>query len=218
VGVALQENRWEHSSFAVPLLGLLSHGLGSWIAQAEQLGKCSALPSPIRKGCAKEIEMVKRTQSLGSGSLWRGVAPYSERRVRARESPKQELQSKEAGMSDARPDQLTAKHQSVLNILNQPEVQLRILHVQDNKLVIRGHAKIKADSNKAWDPINLVDKNNQQHLMAEITYAAELAAAASASQTRTFTVKAGDSFLQLLKPTPPMPLNTPQSSRPTGTN
>ena len=102
-------------------------------------------------------------------------------------------------MSDARLDQLKAKYQSVLNIMNQLGVQLQNLHVQDNKLAIRGHAKTKADSNKVWDQIKLVDKDYQQDLMAEITYAAELAAAASASQTRTYTVKAGDTLSAIAK-------------------
>lgn len=103
-------------------------------------------------------------------------------------------------MSDARLDQLKAKYQSVLNIMNQMGVQLQNLHVQDNKLVIRGHAKTKPDSNKVWDQIKLVDKNYEQDLMAEITYAAEAAAAvAAASQTRTYTVKAGDTLSAIAK-------------------
>lgn len=104
-------------------------------------------------------------------------------------------------MSQQQLDQLKAKYQSVLNSMSQLGVQLQNVHVQDNKLVIRGQAKTKADSNKVWDQIKLVDKNYQQDLMAEITYAAEAAAAAApqSSQTRTYTVKAGDTLSGIAK-------------------
>ena len=46
--------------------------------------------------------------------------------------------------------------------MSQLGVQFQNLHVQDKKLVIRGHAKTKADSNKVWDQIKLVDQNYQQ--------------------------------------------------------
>src|SRR5262245_29435738 len=104
-------------------------------------------------------------------------------------------------MADQRLDQLKAKYQSVLNLMNQLEVRLLNLHVQDNKLVVRGQAKTKADSNKVWDQIKLVDKNYQQDLMAEITYAAEAAAAAApqAPAPKTYTVKAGDTLSKIAK-------------------
>jgi nucleoid-associated protein YgaU len=103
-------------------------------------------------------------------------------------------------MADQRLDQLKAKYQSVLNLMNQLEVRLLNIHVQDNKLVLRGQAKTKADSNKVWDQIKLVDKNYQQELMAEITYAAEAAAAApEAAAARTYTVKAGDTLSKIAK-------------------
>jgi len=54
-------------------------------------------------------------------------------------------------MPDQRLEQLKAKYQSVLNLINQLGVQLQNLHVQDNKLFLKGQAKTKADSNKVWD-------------------------------------------------------------------
>jgi LysM repeat protein len=105
-------------------------------------------------------------------------------------------------MSDQRLEQLKSKYQSVLNLMNQLQVQLQNLHVQDNKLVLRGHAKTHADSNKVWDQIKLVDRNYQQDLMAEITYAAEASAAAAAapqSTARTYIVKAGDTLSKIAK-------------------
>ena len=105
-------------------------------------------------------------------------------------------------MSDQRLEQPKSKYQSVLNLMNQLGVQLQNLHVQDNKLVLRGRAKTNTDSNKVWDQIKLVDRNFQQDLMAELTYAAEASAAAAAAPqggSRTYTVKAGDSLSKIAK-------------------
>ena len=79
-------------------------------------------------------------------------------------------------------------------------MQLQNVHVQDNKLVLRGRAKTNSDSNKVWDQIKLVDRNYPQDLMAEITYAATAAAAAAPQGApRTYTVKAGDSLSKIAK-------------------
>ena len=107
-------------------------------------------------------------------------------------------------MSQAQLDQLKAKYQSVLNLMSQLGVQLQNLHVQDNKLVIRGQAQTKSVSNKIWDQIKLVNRDFGQDLMAEITYATDdLAAAAAAvaggTQTRSYTVKAGDTLSKIAK-------------------
>jgi LysM repeat protein len=108
-------------------------------------------------------------------------------------------------MSQAQLDQLKAKYQSVLNLMSQLGVQLQNLHVQDNKLVIRGQAQTKSVSNKIWDQIKLVNQDFGQDLMAEITYATDdLAAAAAAAapggtQTRSYTVKAGDTLSKIAK-------------------
>jgi LysM repeat protein len=108
-------------------------------------------------------------------------------------------------MSQAQLDQLKAKYQSVLNLISQLGVQLQNLHVQDNKLVIRAQAQTKSVSNKIWDQIKLVNRDYGQDLMAEITYATDdLAAAAAAAasggtQTRSYTVKAGDTLSKIAK-------------------
>lgn len=108
-------------------------------------------------------------------------------------------------MSQAQLDQLKTKYQSVLNLMSQLGVQLQNLHVQDNKLVIRGQAQTKSISNKIWDQIKLVNRDYGQDLMAEITYLTDdLAAAAAATAsggtpTRSYTVKAGDSLSKIAK-------------------
>jgi nucleoid-associated protein YgaU len=107
-------------------------------------------------------------------------------------------------MPEQQLEQLKSKYQSVLNLMNQLGVQLLNLHIQDNKLVLRGRAKTNADSNKVWDQIKLVDKNYQQDLAAEITYATEAtatsaAAAPQSSPVRSYIVKAGDTLSKIAK-------------------
>jgi LysM repeat protein len=106
-------------------------------------------------------------------------------------------------MTDAKLDQLKLKYQSVLNMMNDLKVQLKNLHVQDNKLVIRGVAKTKDDSNKVWNQIKLVDKNYAQDLMAEITFLSEAPAskpAAPAAQPKKIHVVApGDTLSKIAK-------------------
>jgi hypothetical protein len=65
--------------------------------------------------------------------------------------------------------------------MSQLGVQIQNLHVQDNKRFVNMQ-KTKADSNKVWDQIKLVDKNCQQDLMAEITYAAEAVCSGSSAE------------------------------------
>jgi len=97
-------------------------------------------------------------------------------------------------------DQLKGKYQSVLNLMNQLGARLQNVHLQDNKLFLKGIAKTKADSNRIWDQIKLIDKNYSQDLMAEITYDTEAPASQPASQTaKTYTVKAGDTLSKIAK-------------------
>ena len=53
--------------------------------------------------------------------------------------------------------ELKMKYQSVLNAIEQQQVQLQNLHVQDNKLFIKGTAPSAEAKNKIWDQIKLVD-------------------------------------------------------------
>lgn len=102
-------------------------------------------------------------------------------------------------MAEVTLDQLKLKYQSVLNLMNTLGVQLQNLHVQDNKLVIRGVAKTKDDVNKVWNQIKLVEKNYKLDLMVEITFLSD--APAPKPQTtptlRIHKVVAGDTLSKI---------------------
>jgi nucleoid-associated protein YgaU len=100
-------------------------------------------------------------------------------------------------------DKLKLKYQSVLNTIDQQQIQLQNLHVQDNKLFIKGIAPSQDAVNKIWDQIKLVDQNYQSDLTAEFNVDQSRAMGAAAgggqSQGQTYTVKPGDNLSKIAK-------------------
>ncbi len=103
-------------------------------------------------------------------------------------------------------EQLKLKYQAVLNTIQQTGVRLENLHVQDNKLFIRGEAPSQEVKNRVWDQIKLVDPSYND-LTADITVAA---GAGPATQTagagvgggqaqRTYTVQSGDTLSKIAR-------------------
>ncbi len=106
--------------------------------------------------------------------------------------------------ADQRFNELKLKYQSVLNEIERDQVRLQNLHVQDNKLYIKGTAPSDDAKNKVWEQIKLVDSNNSNDLIADINVDSSqtMAAAAGGGQGQggqTYTVKAGDSLSKISK-------------------
>jgi nucleoid-associated protein YgaU len=104
-------------------------------------------------------------------------------------------------MSEEKLAQLKTKYQAVLNLMTKLGVQLKNLHVQNDKLVIRGEAKTKDDSNKVWEQIKLIDPKYANDLMAEITFLSDAAPAAAPAKpaVKIHTVKAGETLSAIAK-------------------
>lgn len=100
-------------------------------------------------------------------------------------------------MTDPKLDQLKLKYQSVLNLMDTLKVQLKNLHVHEDKLVIRGEAKTKDDVNKVWNQIKLVEKDYKQDLMAEIKSLSDAPAAMATPAPRLHKVVAGDTLSKI---------------------
>ena len=99
---------------------------------------------------------------------------------------------------------LKVKYQSVLNIIEQQDVRLANLHVQDNKLFIKGTAPSEDVKNKVWEQIKLVDTNYTNDLTADIEAGAGKALGAAAdggvgAGGQTYTVKSGDTLSKISK-------------------
>ena len=99
-------------------------------------------------------------------------------------------------------NELKQKYQSVLNAADQAHIQFHNLHVQDDKLFIKGTAPSEEAKNKLWDQIKLVNPNTDD-INVEISVdqsRAQAATAGGGSQgAQTYTVKSGDTLSKISK-------------------
>ena len=98
-------------------------------------------------------------------------------------------------------DELKEKYQPVLNLADQQNVRFSNLHVQDNKLFIRGVAPSEDAKNKFWDQIKLVNPNHDD-ITADISLddrRAMRAVAVGGQATETYSVKSGDTLSKISK-------------------
>jgi hypothetical protein len=107
-------------------------------------------------------------------------------------------------------EELKQKYQSVLNLIQQENVQLSNLHVQADKLFLRGTAPSEEVKNRVWDQIKLVNPKYDD-IIADLTVqpqAAQAAVAGAPSQTgvaprgesgqdQTYMVQPGDSLSRI---------------------
>ncbi len=99
-------------------------------------------------------------------------------------------------------DGLKQKYQTVLNAADQLHVQFQNLHVQDDKLFIKGIAPSEDAKNKFWDQIKLVNPNYDD-ITADITVDESRAQGASvgggSQANQTYAVKSGDTLSKISK-------------------
>lgn len=97
-------------------------------------------------------------------------------------------------------EELKQKYGSVLRTIEQTGVRLSNLHVENNKLFIKGTAPSEEVKNKLWDQIKLVDPNYSD-LTADITAEPQTRASAAAPSAggETYTVKPGDTLSKISK-------------------
>jgi len=98
-------------------------------------------------------------------------------------------------------NELKQKYQTVLTTADQQHVQFQNLHVQDNKLFIKGTAPTEEAKSKFWEQIKLVSPN-QDDVTADITVDSSRAVGAAvggAQGGQTYTVKSGDTLSVISK-------------------
>ena len=107
-------------------------------------------------------------------------------------------------------ERLKQKYQSVLNLMQQQQVQLQNVHIEGNKLLIRGIAPSQEAKNRVWDQIKLID-SSYSDLTCDLTVSQQAAAqqppatmsagaAVSGGQNqRRYTVKAGDTLSKIAR-------------------
>ena len=101
-------------------------------------------------------------------------------------------------------NELKGKYQPVLNLIEQQQVQLQNLHVESNKLFIRGTASSDDAKNAVWNQIKLVDSGYDKDLIADISVDTSRAAAAAAGGGQgqggqVYEVKSGDNLSKISK-------------------
>src|SRR5204862_6542593 len=91
-------------------------------------------------------------------------------------------------------NELKQRYQTVLTTADNEQIQFQNLHVQDNKLFIRGIAPSEEAKDKFWDQIKLVNPNADD-ITADITVDTSRAvgAAAGGGQGGTGETSAGKS-------------------------
>jgi nucleoid-associated protein YgaU len=95
-------------------------------------------------------------------------------------------------------EELKQKYASVFAIVQQQGVRLAQLHVQDNKLFMRGAAPSEAIKNALWNQIKAVNPAYDD-ITADITVDASLPQPSAARPQRVYTVKPGDSLSKIAK-------------------
>jgi nucleoid-associated protein YgaU len=104
--------------------------------------------------------------------------------------------------AEQRFQELKQKYQTALSVIEQQQVQLQNLHVQDDKLYIRGVAPSQDAANKVWDQVKLANPNlDDITLDLQVSQTQAQGAVATGGQSgqggQTYTVKAGDTLSKI---------------------
>ena len=102
--------------------------------------------------------------------------------------------------TDQRFESLKQKYASVLRTVEQQGIRLEHVHVENDKLYIKGMAPSDNAKNSVWNQIKLVDPTYSD-LTADIGVdpSAPASATAPAAGGQTYTVQAGDSLSKIAK-------------------
>lgn len=109
-------------------------------------------------------------------------------------------QAQEVPDAQKRFDELKQKYQTVLNLADREQIQFHNLHVQDDKLYIRGVAPTQEAKDKFEEQIRLVNPNTDD-ITSEVSVTESRAQAAAVgggdSPNITYTVKSGDTLSKI---------------------
>jgi nucleoid-associated protein YgaU len=99
-------------------------------------------------------------------------------------------------------DELKAKYQSVLDVIQQQQISVKNLHQQDGKLFIKGAAPSLDAANKVWDEIKRVNPSGDD-ITAEFPVDPSLPQQSQQQQqsqsVRMYKVKSGDTLSKISK-------------------
>ena len=93
-------------------------------------------------------------------------------------------------------EEMKSKYQSVLTVIQQKQIRMANLHMQDDKLFMKGTAPSLEAANAVWDELKRVNPSLND-VIAD--FPVDPNAATAAAQTRTYTVKPGDTLSKISK-------------------
>src|SRR4030095_2351807 len=93
-------------------------------------------------------------------------------------------------------EELKAKYQSVLRVIEDQQISVKNLHVQDGKLFMKGKAPSLDAANKVWDEIKRVNPR-----LDDITadFPVDASTQQAAANVRVYKVKPGDTLSKISK-------------------
>ena len=94
-------------------------------------------------------------------------------------------------------EELKAKYQSVLQVIQDQQVSVKNLHLQDNKLFIKGSAPSTEAANKVWDEIKRVNPRGND-ITADFPVDTSMQKQQT-SNVRKYKVKSGDTLSKISK-------------------
>src|SRR5262249_39545277 len=94
-------------------------------------------------------------------------------------------------------EELKAKYESVLQVIQDQQVSVKNLHLQDNKLFIKGVAPSLEAANKVWDEIKRINPRADD-ITADFPVDPSIRQQQTAS-IRTYKVKSGDTLSKISK-------------------
>ena len=103
-------------------------------------------------------------------------------------------QGAQSAETEARFAELKAKYRPVFAVMERLKVELQNLHVEDNKLLIRGTVPSDAAKNEIWEEIKRID-SSYRDLTADLKIVTQPESAAA--PVETYTVKAGDTLSKI---------------------
>jgi LysM repeat protein len=96
-------------------------------------------------------------------------------------------------------DELKRKYQPLVTKVDEQHIHLQNLHVQDNKLFIRGIAPSEAAKDQFWTELKRINPQADD-ITAEITVDPSMGQPATGgAPARTYTVKSGDTLSKISK-------------------
>lgn len=111
--------------------------------------------------------------------------------------------------AQARFDELKEKYRTALTVADQQHIQFQNLHVEDDKLLIRGIAPSADVANKIWDQVKLANPNldditldlkvNESQAQTASATGGQGAGISQQAGGQTYTVKSGDTLSKLSK-------------------